>query len=361
MNKTNRNPVIDIARMVFCFGVINLHMNPIRIASEPNLIMCFGYLGVEFFFILSGYLMAIHAQKALSHDEIELGSETWSFIGRKFLSIFPYYIISWVICFLLARYPDRFAFEYAAKDMILSIPYILQLELAGFSVFPVNDPSWFLSAMFLAMMILYPLLLRFRSSFSKLIAPITAIWCYGYLFTVCGKLSTIEPLEGTFLHTGMLRAFGGICLGCFLHEVQMACDRASPERASVSSGVALTVVELLCYIGAVLCMRTTKLCRTDFLFILLVSVAITISFSGRSFSGRVFKRAYPWIGKLSMCLYLTNSPARRMTVLLLPEELNISRLVPHVLINIVLGVLVMFAGDALNRLIKKRSLRAVKT
>lgn len=39
----SRNVAIDLAKLAFCFGIIFLHMNPIRIASEPDLIMCFGY------------------------------------------------------------------------------------------------------------------------------------------------------------------------------------------------------------------------------------------------------------------------------------------------------------------------------
>ena len=75
----NRNIMIDFARLLFCFGIIFLHMNPIRIQSESSLIMCFGYLGVEFFFIVSGWLMAKKA------DSIDVSKENIGDATLKFL------------------------------------------------------------------------------------------------------------------------------------------------------------------------------------------------------------------------------------------------------------------------------------
>ena len=59
-----RNAWIDLARVLFSIGILLTHLNSLsQPAEEVNLIFCFGFLGVEFFFILSGYLMAVSAQK----------------------------------------------------------------------------------------------------------------------------------------------------------------------------------------------------------------------------------------------------------------------------------------------------------
>ena len=58
MNK-KRNGFIDIMKLVFCLGVILNHLNTVSVSFQMNtIVMRYGFLGVEFFFIVSGYLMA---------------------------------------------------------------------------------------------------------------------------------------------------------------------------------------------------------------------------------------------------------------------------------------------------------------
>ena len=223
---------------------------------------------------------------------------------------------------------------------MLSIPYVLQLELAGYQTFEIFSPAWFLSALFLSMFILFPLQLRFKSVFCQIIAPNIAIWGYGYLIYTVGRLSTIEPLEGTYLHTGMIRAFAGISLGCCCYY---ASKMLSKSKFGSKLSIPLTIVEIGCYIVAFLCIRTGDLFRPDFMFLLLVSIAITISFSNCSYTsllggGQVFQVLGAHAGKLSLCLYLSNMPARNLACLILPLERNISRLGLYFAINIVMGV-----------------------
>lgn len=349
----NRNVVIDFARLLFCFGIIFLHMNPIRIESESELIMCFGYLGVEFFFIVSGWLMANKADR-IEVNSIDIGNATLRFLWKKFSNIFPYYIVAAIASFVILHWPDMFFTRTMARDLLLSVPYIMQLELAGFQTYEIFSPAWFLSALFLSMFILFPLCLRFKSSFGKIVAPNIAIWCYGYLIYTVGALSTIEPLEGTYLHTGMLRGLAGISLGCCCYYATKALQTS---LVRVKPSVPLTVIEVGCYLLAFLSMRTSDLFRPDFIFLLLVSIAITIFFSNLSYTSflsksKVMSILGGYAGKLSMCLYLTNMPAQNLTCILLPIERNISRLGLYLVINIIFGLVLMIVIDVVSRIFK---------
>ena len=350
----SRNVAIDLAKLAFCFGIVFLHMNPIRIASEPDLIMCFGYLGVEFFFIVSGWLMANSAAKVCM-EKTTLGDATLCFLRKKFITIFPYYTIAVIVSIIILHYPDLYFTKSMAKNLLMSIPYVLQLELAGFQTFEIMAPAWFLSAMFLSMFILYPLLLKFQSTFTHIIAPNIAIWGYGYLIYTVGALSTIEPTGDSFLHTGIIRAFAGISLGCCSYSVTMSLKLYNPQLIPPpprTPSKLLTIIELLCYVFAFLCMQTSDLLRPDFLFLLLISIAVTISFSNLSYTSflsksKTIQSISAGLGKLSMCLYLSNAPARNFTCIILPSELGVSRLLPYLIINIIMGFLLLILGDFL--------------
>lgn len=348
MMNNRRNTVIDLCKLLFCIGIIHLHMNPARINSETQLIMCFGYLGVEFFFVVSGYLMANSAYKIIDiNEEIAYGAETWRFILRKLKIVYPYFFLSWIIAFVIAHYSNSTS-NNIAKDLLMSFPQLAQLNLAGFLHYQLNEPTWYLSATFLTMLILYPVLLRYKKFFSQIIAPIISIYIYGYLIHTFGRLSTAQFLPQSSLNTGVLRAFAGISLGCSCYEFSSYLTRKYATSQPTHYSVTLTIAEILGYVVAFLIMKTNDFFRPDFVFLILVFVSVSISFSNLSYTQRIFKKSHPWIGRLSMALYLTNYPARELSILLLPERLNISRLIPYVFINFAFAGFVMllshFAG-----------------
>ena len=84
------------------------------------------------------------------------------------------------------------------------------------------DPAWYISAMLLSMFILYPLLLLLRDKFTYIIAPLASIVIYGYLLFRVGNLATINPLEGSFVYTGLLRGIAG-----------KMCIRDRPKRIAI--------------------------------------------------------------------------------------------------------------------------------
>lgn len=282
-------------------------------------------------------------------EKTTLGEATLYFLRKKFSNIFPYYMIAVITSIIILHYPDLYFTKSMARNLLMSIPYVLQLELAGFQTFEIIAPAWFLSATFLSMFILYPLLLKFQSTFTHIIAPNIAIWGYGYLIYTVGALSTIEPTGGSFLHTGIVRAFAGISLGCCCYSATTSLISRSPFNITSPSKL-LSVIEFLCYVFAFLCMRTGDLFRPDFLFLLLISIAVTISFSNLSYTSllskpKIMQSVSVFFGKLSMCLYLANAPARNFTCIIIPSELGISRLLPYLIINIIMGFLLLILGD----------------
>lgn len=277
-----RKQMIDLMRIVFSIVIFCNHLNHIAQASESiNIIMRFEYLGVEFFFIVSGYLMA---SSALKYNRMNAGNATLRFCLRKWIIILPYYLVAWLIGFIVAHYAPPYSFQQIFKDLLLSVPAILQLGIAGFPAYQVLGPTWYISAMLFSMLVLFPMLLLWKDNFSFIIAPIVIIMFYGYLLKNVGSLATIDPLENGIVYTGLLRGMAGISLGCLCFK---GAQFLASQNLSSSCKALLTAAEIICYCGAVLGMCTQYVMRPDFFVVILLAVGVTLTFSGQSNIGRM--------------------------------------------------------------------------
>lgn len=191
---------------------------------------------------------------------------------------------------------------------------------------------------------------RLKYIYIYIFAPIICIACYGHLIQANGSFSAIEPLEGEFIYAGLYRAFAGISLGGICYGV--AKKLSSLKLTSFARGC-LTAIEIGLYAAAFLLMRTQYEYRTDFYVCLTAAVAVTISFSNTSYSGNIFKGEPMWMGKLASCLYLADSPARKIVLFLMPDASRDERIVPVLLGTLFLALFIWVMGEMLVKAVKK--------
>lgn len=298
------------------------------------------FLGVEFFFIVSGYLMAKSVDRDFPKNTTEIGAATWKFLGHKLAIILPSYFVAWVIGFVANQIINKFTAEVVLKNLINSIPAFFAVGDAGVPCYQVLSPTWYVSAMLIAMLFIYPFLLMKGQMFRTVASPIIAVISYGYLAVKVGILATIEPLEGEWVHTGLFRAFGGLSIGTIVFEI---AENVLPNKRH--SKVKLTAIELGCFICALLSMSSQTIFRPDFIVVLLLGIAVTLSFSGQTFTNKILPNPPRWLGKLSLSIYLIDAPVRTIITYLMPGEMNVSRYVPCIVLTIVMGIITMLGGD----------------
>ena len=86
-----RNYVLDAMRFLFSFMILIHHSYLItdgKFRYAPS-----GYIGVEFFFIVTGYYMMVHIERRWREQQTEamdLGGETRTFALKKLTKIWPY-------------------------------------------------------------------------------------------------------------------------------------------------------------------------------------------------------------------------------------------------------------------------------
>ena len=105
---------MEFLRFIFSI-IIVFHHSRNFIGNETSLFLN-GAFAVEFFFILSGFLM----MKSISrmNDKYEnLGMETVQFIKKKYLSLCPDMIISWIIGAVATAIVCKYTFETIANTV----------------------------------------------------------------------------------------------------------------------------------------------------------------------------------------------------------------------------------------------------
>lgn len=350
-----RNVIIDIAELVFSFCVVFTHATALaeNVAEEGiSPIFGGGYIAVEFFFIVSGYLMCVKADRGEPYDSETIGTETLNFLKGKLGAILPYYISCWVLSTAIYLVLTK-------KTNLLNnnIFQILGVTMAGFSSGSINGHLWYLSAMFLGMWMLYPLMRKNPDKFTQVMAPLLAIFIYGYFSATVGSIAFAENWLG-YVKAGILRGIAGLCLGCAAYAVTKAL-RAVHFRYEGS--MFLTILELVCYILPLCIMNLKWKSQTDFLLIIMFFIAVAVSFSGQSFTSDFFRSSPAWLGIFAMNLYFMHTTGRSITLWLMPlatSSFSI-RLLVYTGISIGLAVINSVLGKLLKSLTALFRLRPI--
>ena len=341
----SRNQMIDILKIIFVIAIFCCHLNSLSQPKEKvELFMHLGFLGVEFFFIVSGYFMFSKLDRIKEYD---ISNETIKFILHKISIFFPYYIFAYIIGFIVLHYQNKIQLNMLIKDLVMSIPSILQLQISGIKCYQALTSTWYLSAMILSMCFLFPIVFKLKSTFSKIIAPLIVVFIYGYLSLNIGNLATIDPINGGVVYTGLLRGIAGISLGCSCFEI---AKYLREYKLSNHGKKIITYLEILLYFLILYLMNYKATFRLDFIIVLLFIIALSITFSNQSYTKNIIHKEYLWIGKLSLIIFLVDPIARSITRILLPMYSRNERILPCIVILILLSILTYIGGDKVKRI-----------
>ena len=200
-----------------------------------------GYLLVEGFFMISGYLMFSSLQR--NRERAELPDSTAVFLWRKYRSMFLPLLFSAISGFLIY---ELIVFAPMEASKVWDIPRlvfeIFPLQIAGFPGKWTTGVAWYVSAMLLAMAILHPIAKKKPEHAAYTVCPILALLLYGCLGATYGHLGVITDRFVGVVATGLLRALAGISAGMVL---SVLVERGKEWRPSLGTKIALSAAELL--------------------------------------------------------------------------------------------------------------------
>ena len=246
-----RNGEIDFFRFVFSVVIVFFHYN----CSFHLGIFEFGAIGVEFFYIVTGYLMAKHVEIRIEQNSekgVSIPDRTWRFMSRKISSFYQYYLSAFILQMLI-RYIiiRRDKAPFLLFHLLKSIPTLtltfMGLNRGNMSYYVPN--TWYLSTMLIAVFILYPMLVKNYDFSVKLLFPMIAMLTIGYIYVNYQTLNIWEVWEGA-IYIGVIRAIGEIALGCCICPVSSWLCRRFQSALSANTlrkTIPLTLVKYFCY------------------------------------------------------------------------------------------------------------------
>jgi peptidoglycan/LPS O-acetylase OafA/YrhL len=286
---TARFEALDGLRGVAALAIVIYHIKPVW----------GGYLAVDFFFVLSGFVLSI---SYLYRRKISV----WQFTVRRLFRLYPLHIFSLAtftlaMLFVYDQLPDRS--NYWLETLIQNLTLTQNIGLAPNRI-TWNYPSWSISVEFW-IGILFILLISRSSKISFLIL-LSGILLLVIFFNT-GHLEVQAKNYYGYLNAGLVR--GG---ACFLLGVA-ACsiyEKGSVSRLIKKHENGLEVL-IVVSIASLLIIRSGKLSELDYLAPPLFMIAVLVFANGTGFLAKLFSKL-KFLGTISYSIYLNH-----LTILLL--------------------------------------------
>lgn len=356
-DRAKRSGKIEFMRFVFSLFIVCFHINIDLWENKKSLGNFFsffkeGQVGVEFFFLVSGYLMAMSAYK-LRGSQNSISKNSIQFIYKKVIGFFPMHLIVFMIIYAVTIVGKHLSFTQSIATFVNALPNLFLIQRIGIYVKPLSSVEWYLAAMLVGMSVIFPFLLKKYNTFSRIVAPILGTLLIGIITQQTGKLSAgNEWMFGDTITKGQVRAIAELCLGVFSFEVVRYLRKLNLTK---KGQMILTVIEVSAYFIALLysVSQLSKRYQAYILFILLVAVAL--SFSEVTYGNHLFNnRIVYFLGKLSLPIYLCQDIARAFVKYMMVDFSNIIKVLVIFGGTIILAVPVLFLSEKLKaKIIKK--------
>lgn len=356
-----RNGEIEFFRFVFALMIWLRHGAKLFVGDWQDLFFR-GALAVDFFFMVSGYLMAASCVKKYREDsgKCEIGKETAAFIKRKYLGLMPEFLIAWMIAFVLYMIGlDEISPVIFLKEGIDWLFEIIPLSMTGITNGAFHNASWYISAMLLAMAVLYPVCRKHYEFFVNVMAPLAAVFVLG--FFAVNYSTTLNPkiLIASFLYKGVLRGIGMISFGAALYPMTEKIGELKWNETGRKL-ISVVIAGCMTFILAVMIFRSGP--DLDIFAVCLMGPVVCLAFSGQSQFASVFDhRLCYFLGRKSMLLYLCHSEVSRFIKIVYKRMLEAGTVTvsPNMCslimwgMYIVLTILTMFAVQRISDLLRK--------
>lgn len=298
-----RNGAIDFWKFVFSLVIVSFHTFHYKSINGMQPFIS-GNSSVEFFFLVSGFLMAQSAcrNNTAFSDKGNLGKATFHFMERKIKGLYPEFAVAWIFAFIVMHLAkNSFTLTSIVKDLLTGIWELFLLRMSGLAGYRANVVTWYISAMILAMLILYPLLIKYKDTFFFIIAPCLSIFLLGYMYQEFGSLNGGTAWQD-FYYRGFMRALADLCLGCILWKICQAIKRYQYTKLA---RILFSAIESCGYMFCLIWMFGKHSSEMSFVILMIFAICIPITFSHKALAAPLFdNRLCYFLGKASFSLYI---------------------------------------------------------
>ncbi len=298
MKKRNGN--IELLRAVFALGIVFLHTNLSYFHCRG------GYLGVEFFFIVTGIFMGqrLHGS-AGNMTWKEAVNDSSNEVKSRIKAIFPLLVVSTLIGLgirFLTGMEKAESLTYVLGDLFL-------VQSAGFYVLSATGTVWYLCALFMALWLIGPVARKQYQIYTEYAAPLLVPVSMGVLTQRYGSLDCPNEMLFGWINTGVVRAVSMISLGMLVYEISV---RLQQTTLTDFARRLCTLGEIFLYFTVflhIVLYKTTNpfFGRVDGIIALCLGLALAITRSGQSYlDGKFDHPVVFFLGKFSSVLFLNH-------------------------------------------------------
>jgi len=283
-------------RFFAAMWVVSFHFWPSLGLATPRIIDK-GYLGVELFFVLSGFILSHVYLQAFGERRFSYPEFLWARLAR----IYPVHLVTLMGMGLMIAAAGAIGIQAGDKVLIWSsLPAQLTLTQAwGLALKGGwNHPSWSISAEWFAYLT-FPAFAwgAWRLRRRPLVAAIAAVGLVAALETGFESLAGF-PLTRATIAWGALRIVPCFALGCAVHLLWSARAITAPGQALAAAAALVCGVVMAAQLGA-----------PDWMFIALFG-GLIFSFASLSSAGSRVLTAPLWVylGEVSFAVYMVCIP-----------------------------------------------------
>ena len=298
--KKKRNHEIEFLRFVFASMIVLNHSKNLFPDGGRLFLKC--SFAVEFFFIVSGYLLMMSVDRANKEGKpSNLGQETITFLKRKISAFYIELAVAYVLGIVFVLFTAAAPLKTVLKRIVLGIPSDLFLLRMGIASPALNSPLWYLSSMLLCMLILYPLLRCWPVGSKTILVPAVSVFAIGYLWGNYHSLLTPTQWIG-FTYKGNLRAFAELGIGIILYQINQVFTGL---RLRKWFQYFLTAFKWIGYVCLLVWMTLFSVGSVQLVCLGFFAVCILLSFSKQCSDSSLFDNGISLtLGQLSMPLYI---------------------------------------------------------
>lgn len=205
-----RNYVLELWRFIFCIMVLGFHF----FSKIDSRLFHAGYLGVEFFFLVSGYFIGSFYFRQLEDKDFRNRLKSVGhYIISRFKRLYPLYFAALIIMLIIKLLTGQLTFSMlpsTLKDCYAEF-FMLQWTPLGNEVLISAD--WYVPAVFFGGIFFIILLSLTGRVGGYLLAPAISFFLYRYYFLLIGKIDII------IYHHCILRGIAGLGLGIFIYFI----------------------------------------------------------------------------------------------------------------------------------------------
>lgn len=294
------NGIVSLWKFIFAIVIVFFHTN-VLYPDFANPIFRYGYVAVEFFFLITGYYFAKNIFNKEKYNAEKIGEETKIFIFKKIKSFWIPIVIAYILNIILLIIYG----QITTDQLVNSIWNVLLLKNVGLGNYRVMGQLWYLTSMLVSFQILYPLLKKYKENFIYLASPLIIVLGLGYMNFYCGNLNIVQNHWSGIVSTSLIRGFVEINIGMVIYFISRSLLKV---KYTTFFKVSLTIIgEYLLIMVLLVTTFIDKAGRYDYVMLLMMSIATLIICSEKTFEYRILSNKFTfYLEKISLLIYINH-------------------------------------------------------